>query len=64
MLVTFENEAALIKSEVDGADFEVAYPSLSIKAAPRVALVTTVTQKRGSQTAAKAYLDFLYTEDA
>jgi sulfate transport system substrate-binding protein len=64
VLVTFENEAALIKNEVDGANFEVVYPSLSIEAAPPVALVTTVTQKRGSQTAAKAYFDFLYTEDA
>ncbi|MBA4131603.1 MAG: sulfate ABC transporter substrate-binding protein [Hyphomicrobium sp.] len=64
VLVTFENEAALIKNEVDGANFEVVYPSLSIEAAPPVALVTTVTEKRGSQAAAKAYLDFLFTEDA
>lgn len=64
VLVTFENEAALIKNEIDGANFEVVYPSLSIEAAPPVALVTTVTEKRGSQAAAKAYLDFLFTDEA
>jgi sulfate transport system substrate-binding protein len=64
VLVTFENEAALIKNEIDGANFDVVYPSLSIEAAPPVALVTTVTAKRQSEAAAKAYLDFLFTEEA
>lgn len=64
VLVTFENEAALIKNEVDGTNFEVVYPTLSIEAAPPVALVTTVIAKRGSQVAAKAYLDFLFTDEA
>ncbi len=64
VLITFENEAALIKNEVDGSNFEVVYPTLSIEAAPPVALVTSVVTKRGSQAAAKAYLDFLFTEQA
>jgi len=64
VLVTFENEAALIKNEIDGANFDVVYPSLSIEAAPPVALVATVTAKRNSAAAAKAYLDFLFTEPA
>jgi sulfate transport system substrate-binding protein len=64
VLVTFENEAALIKNEIDGDNFEVIYPTLSIEAAPPVALVTTVTAKRGSQAVAKGYLDFLFTEEA
>ncbi len=64
VLVTFENEAALIKNEIDGQNFDVVYPSLSVEAAPPVALVSTVTTKRGSEAAAKAYLDFLFTDEA
>ena len=64
VLVTFENEAALIKKEVDGENFDIVYPSLSVEAAPPVALVTKVIEKRNSKDAAKAYLDFLYSEEA
>src|SRR5512137_941478 len=64
VLVTFENEAALIQNEVDGQNFDVVYPSLSIEAAPPVAIVSKVTAKRGSEAAAKAYLDYLFTVDA
>jgi sulfate/thiosulfate transport system substrate-binding protein len=64
VLVTFENEAALINNEVDGQNFDVVYPSLSVEAAPPVALVQTVTAKRKSEAIAKAYLDFLFSEEA
>lgn len=64
VLVSFENEAALIKSEVDGANFEVVYPSLSIEAAPPVAVVQQVVDRRKTETIAKAYLDFLYSDGA
>lgn len=64
VLVTFENEAALIKKEIDGDNFEVVYPSLSVEAAPPVALVTKVVEKRNSKATAKAYLDFLYSAEA
>ena len=64
VLITFENEAVLIKNEVDGANFEVVYPSESVEAAPPVALVETVVKKRGSEAVAKAYLDFLFSEPA
>ena len=63
VLVTFENEVGLLKAEF-GNDFDVVYPTLSIEAAPPVAVVETVTAKRGTAEAAKAYLDFLYTPDA
>ena len=46
VLVTFENEASLIKNEIDGQTFDVVYPSLSIEAAPPVAIVQTVVEKR------------------
>jgi sulfate transport system substrate-binding protein len=64
VLVTFENEAALIKKEIDGDNFEVVYPSLSVEAAPPVALVTKVVEKRNSKATAKGYLDFLYSAEA
>lgn len=64
VLVSFENEAALIKAEVDGANFEVVYPSVSIEAAPPVAVVQQVAEKRKSEKLATAYLNFLYTDEA
>ncbi len=64
VLVTFENEAALIKAEVDGQNFDVVYPSVSVEAAPPVAIVNTIVEKRKTADVAKAYLDFLYSDDA
>lgn len=64
VLVTFENEAALIAREIDGAGFDVVYPSLSIEAAPPIAVVEKVVEKRATAALAKEYLDFLYTADA
>ncbi len=63
MLVSFENEAALIKAEVDGDNFDIVYPSVSIEAAPPVAVVLPVVEKRKTETLAKAYLDFLYSDE-
>ena len=64
VLVTFENEAALIAKEVDGGGFDVVYPSISIEAAPPVAVVETVVAKHGTAELAKAYLDYLYSDEA
>ncbi|MFT3730504.1 MAG: sulfate ABC transporter substrate-binding protein [Hyphomicrobium sp.] len=63
VLVSFENEAALIKAEVAGGDFDIVYPSVSIEAAPPVAIVQPVVEKRKSEKIAKAYLDFLYSDE-
>lgn len=63
VLVSFENEAALIKAEVDGDNFDIVYPSVSIEAAPPVAVVLPVVEKRKTETLAKAYLDFLYSDE-
>jgi sulfate/thiosulfate transport system substrate-binding protein len=62
-LITFENEVALVAAEF-GDKFDVVYPSLSIEAAPPVAINDVVTKKRNSGEAAKAYLDFLFTPEA
>jgi sulfate transport system substrate-binding protein len=63
VLVTFENEVALLKTEF-GDNFDVVYPSLSIEAAPPVAVNNVVTAKRGTAELAKGYLDFLFSPEA
>ncbi len=62
VLVTFENETSLIATEF-GDNFDVVYPSLSIEAAPPVAIVHPVAEKHGTLEVAKGYLDFLFTEE-
>lgn len=64
VLVSFENEASLIKAEVDGGNFDIVYPSLSIEAAPPVAIVQAVVDKHKTEKVAKAYLDFLFSDEA
>lgn len=63
VLVTFENEAVLIDSEVGGDKFDVVYPSLSIDASAPVAIVNKVVDKRGTRKQATAYLNFLYSPE-
>ncbi|HVK98280.1 MAG TPA: sulfate ABC transporter substrate-binding protein [Dongiaceae bacterium] len=64
VLVTFENEARLIASELGTDQFDVVYPSLSIEAAAPIAIVDSVAKKHGTVEAANAYLNFLYTPTA
>ena len=61
VLVTFENETFLISKEVGADQFDVVYPSMSIEAAPPVAVVDKVADKRGTRKQAEAYLKFLYS---
>lgn len=61
VLVTFENEAALIGRELGGEKFEVIYPSISIQAEAPVAVVDRVVDKKGTRRQAQGYLDFLYS---
>jgi sulfate/thiosulfate transport system substrate-binding protein len=61
VLVTFENEALAIGAELGTDKFDIVYPSLSIEAAPPVAVVDKVVEKRGTAKVAKAYLEFLFS---
>lgn len=61
VLLSWENEAHLIEKEFPGQT-EIVYPSISILAEPSVAVVEAVARKKGTLDAAKAYLDFLYSE--
>lgn len=63
VLVTFENEAVLIDSEVGGDKFDVVYPSISIDTSAPVAIVNKVVDKKGTRKQATAYLNFLYSPE-
>jgi len=63
VFLSWENEAYLIEKEFPG-ETEIVYPSLSILAEPPVAVVDKNAEKDGVAEAAKAYLEFLYTDEA
>ena len=63
VLVGWENEAFLATRDAANKDqFEVVVPSVSILAEPPVAVVEKVAKKRGTLEVARAYLEFLYTD--
>lgn len=64
VLLAWENEAFLSINELGEDEFEIVVPSISILAEPPVAIVDEVVDKKGTQEVAKAYLDYLYTEEA
>jgi len=64
VLVAWENEALLAVRELGGKGaFLVVAPSSSILAEPPVAVVDKIAARHGTARAAKAYLDFLYTDE-
>ena len=64
VLLTFENEAHMAANEFGKDQFEVIYPTYSIKAENPVAIVDTVVERKNSEPLAKEYLDFLWSEQA
>lgn len=64
VLIAWENEAFLAVNELGKDKFEIVVPSTSILAEPPVAVVEKVAKKHGTEEAAKAYLEFLYTDEA
>ncbi len=67
VLLAWENEAFLAQKELGqkegNAQFEIIVPSLSILAEPPVTVVDKFAKKHGTEQVAKAYLDYLYTEE-
>ena len=63
VLLSWENEAHLAVKEFGADKFEIINPSVSILAEPPVAVVDAVANKRGTATIAKAYLDYLYSDE-
>ena len=64
VLVTFENEANLAATDFGAGQVDIVYPKYSIKSESPVAVVKAVTDKKGTTDAAKAYLDYLWSEPA
>ena len=61
--ISWENEAFLALKEFGADKFEIVVPSLSILAEPSVTVVDKVVKKKGTAEVAKAYLDYLYTDE-
>lgn len=61
--ISWENEAFLALKEFGADKFEIVVPSLSILAEPTVAVVDKVAKKRGNEAVAKAYLEYLYSDE-
>ncbi len=61
--LTWENEALLETDEYRG-DLEIVYPPVSIRAEPSVAWVDANVARRKTEAYAKAYLEFLFTDQA
>lgn len=64
VLLTWENEAFLARTEFGQDQFDIVIPSLSILAEPTVAVVEKNTAKKGTQDVARAYLEYLYSKEA
>ena len=60
VLLTFENEAAHLLTDLGPDAVEIVVPSVSILVENPVAWVDPVVKKNGSETEAKAYLEYLF----
>ncbi len=64
VLVTAVNEAHIAIKQNGANQFEMVYPQYSIAADNPVAVVQTVTSKKGNSEPAKLYLDYLWSKEA
>ena len=64
VLITFESEVLSIDREFGVGKVDAVYPSVSIVAENPVAVVERTVAKKGTAALAKAYLDYLYSDEA
>jgi sulfate transport system substrate-binding protein len=64
VLVTFESEVVSVDREFGAGKVDAIHPSISIVAENPVAVVERTVAKKGTGAVAKAYLDYLYSEEA
>ena len=62
VLLTFENETALIQKQFPAGQLEVVVPPVSILAENPVVWVDQAVKKHGTETVARAYLEYLYSD--
>ncbi|NBO91253.1 MAG: sulfate ABC transporter substrate-binding protein [Planctomycetia bacterium] len=60
--LTWENEAHLEVEE--NPDLIIVYPPVSVLAEPHVAAVDAINRRRGNEAIVRAYLEYLYTDEA
>lgn len=63
VLIAWENEAWLALDGPAADEFEIVTPSVSILAEPPVAVVSKVAQRHGTEQVARAYLEYLYSDE-
>lgn len=63
VLIAWENEAYLSMEEHPG-EYEIVTPSVSILAQPSVAVVDSNAKAHGTEELSKAYLEYLYSDEA
>ena len=64
VLLTWESDALLAVEHLGPGEFEIVYPSISIRAEPPVAVVDKVVDRRHTRAEAEAYLKGLYSPEA
>jgi sulfate transport system substrate-binding protein len=64
VLVTFESEVVSVDREFGAGKVDAVHPSISIIAENPVAVVERTVAKKGTGALAKAYLDYLYSDEA
>jgi sulfate transport system substrate-binding protein len=63
VFISWENEAFLALKEFGSDKLEIVVPSVSILAEPPVAVVDRVVRKKGTEAVARAYLEYLYSDE-
>ena len=63
VLITFESEVVSVNREFGEGKVDAVYPSISVLAENPVAVVERTVNKKGTAELAKAYLDYLYSEE-
>ena len=63
VLLAWENEAHLALKEFGEDKFDIVTPSISVLAEPPVAIVDKTAHRHGTTEVAKAYLDYLYSDE-
>jgi sulfate/thiosulfate transport system substrate-binding protein len=63
VLVTFESEVLSVDREFGAGKVDAIHPSVSIIAENPVAVVERTVAKKGTEALAKAYLDYLYSDE-
>ncbi len=63
VLLAWENEAFLALKEFGSDKFEIVVPTVSVLAEPPVTVVDKFAEKHGTRDLARAYLEYLYSDE-